>query len=62
MKVIIEDTEIEIDDSVVAEGDGAVVASIVPYYPEAAGAEISKEKDSDGNPCLRVTPVGKTKG
>ncbi len=62
MKVVIEDTEIEIEDELAAEGDAAILAALVPHYPDAAGAEVSRRKDKEGEEYLDVTPVGKTKG
>lgn len=53
---------IEVPDEI-ADDEQAIVKALVPFYPQAAEAEIKREDGPEqGDVTLKVIPQGKTKG
>lgn len=47
----------------IADDEQAIVKALVPFYPQAAEAEIKRENGpEEGDVTLKVIPQGKTKG
>ena len=53
---------IEVPDEI-ADDDQAIVKALVPFYPQAAEAELKREAGPEtGDVTVKVIPQGKTKG